>query len=414
VTVLEQMLGTVSPESFHSEYWDRKPLHVRGEAGRFATLYDAATWQTFEGVDNLKAATQDADGFQVETPILREQAGMLFMAGFTICADVSTTPQVAPFLDAFKRAFDLPGVGGAFAKLYASSHGKGFAVHADKHHVFVLQVSGKKLWRYSRTPVVADAMDGLFIGRDGQPYWTSRRDGDPALRDDGSLVPPPDLSTFDSALLEPGDMLYLPPGTWHVARAEGHSIAVSISPDRTTVLDLVTRVVHELFSSRPEWRRDVLAPAGQAPPPGAVAPAVAEQLEARLGELRAAIAGLDARRLYRLWSRDVAEAHATEAVAPPAPVGEDIRRSDVFVRATDEPFHFIVAPVPDGDEENCFFYCQGGEWSFPGAARAFLTKLEGCDEVRAEDALAWDRTLKFQQVREMLATLVAAGVLRRR
>jgi hypothetical protein len=413
VTVLEQLLGTVSPETFCSEHWDRKPLHVIGAPGRFAALYDAATWQTFEGVENLKAATQDANGFQVETPITREQAGMLFMAGFTICADVSTTPHVAPFLEQFRSALDLPGVGGSFAKLYASNDGKGFAVHADKHHVFVLQVSGKKLWRFSRTPVVAAPTDGLFIARDGQPYWTSRLGREPALRDDGSPVPPPDVSTFDSALLEPGHMLYLPPGTWHVARAEGHSIAVSISPDRTTVLDLVTHVVQELFAARPEWRRDVLAPAGQAAPPGGVAPAVAEQLEARLGELRAAIDELDPRRLHRLWRRHVAEGQAAAIASPPSPPDGDIRRSDVFVRATDQPFDFVVAPVPGGDQERCFFY-RGGEWSLPGAARTFLTEVSRREEVRAEDALAWDRTLKFQQVRDMLAALVSAGVLRRR
>jgi hypothetical protein len=411
VTVLESLLGTVTPAAFCSEYWDRRPLHVPGPAGRFAGLYDAATWQTFEGVENLKAATQDPNGTQVETPILREQAGMLFMAGFTICADVSTTPHVAPFLDEFRRALDLPGMAGAFAKLYASNDGKGFAVHADKHHVFVLQVSGKKLWRYSRAPVVDAPTDGLFIAGDGQPYWTSRAGREPALRDDGTPVPPPDVSTFDQALLEPGHLLYLPPGTWHVARAQGHSIAVSISPGRTTVLEHVTRLIHDVFAGHPEWRRDVLAPAGDAPQPGAVPRAVAEQLGARLGELKAAVDALDARRLHRLWRHDLAQGQAS-AVEPPAP-DEDIRRSDVFVRAGDKPFDFVVAPVPGGDEERCFFY-GAGEWSLPASARTFLTEIARHDELKAEDALAWDRTLKFQQVRELLSTLVSAGVLRRR
>jgi hypothetical protein len=411
VTVLEALLGTVSPATFCSEYWDRKPLHVPGPAGRFAGLYDAATWQTFEGVEELKAATQDPNGVQVETPIRPDQAGMMFMAGFTICADVSTTPHVAPFLDEFRRALDLPGGNGAFAKLYASSDGKGFAVHADKHHVFVMQVSGKKLWRFSRAPVVDAPTDGLFIAGDGQPYWTSRRDRDPALRDDGTPVPPPDVSTFAEALLEPGHLLYLPPGTWHVAKAQGHSLAVSVSPARTTVLDLVSRLIHELFAGRPEWRRDVLGPAGAAAEPGAVAGAVAAQLGARLGELKSVIDSLDARRLHRLWRRDVAEGQAG-GPPPPAP-DEDIRRSDVFARATDQPFDFIVAPVPGGDEERCFFY-GAGEYSLPASARGLLTEIARRDQFKAEDALAWDRTLKFQQVRDVLTTLLTAGVLERK
>src|SRR5262249_49860074 len=189
---------------------------------------------------------------------------------------------------------------GAFAKLYVSNDGKGFAVHADEHHVFVLQVSGKKLWQFSREPVVTTPVDSLFVAADGNPYFTGRMGRTPARRDDGTPVPRPDLATFDTALLEPGHMLYLPPGVWHVARAVGHSIAISVSPGRVTALDLMTRAVQELFADHPEWRRDLLAPPGPAPEPGAVPAAVSTQLAARVAELQSAIADLDARRLHRL------------------------------------------------------------------------------------------------------------------
>jgi hypothetical protein len=423
VTELERVLDPVSPAEFFRKHWDRRALHIPGPPEKLAGIYDASTWTRFEGVDDLKAVTTDARGVQVEIPALTEQAGALFLRGFTICADVSAAPRVAPFLRAFRADLGLPG-GPPFAKLYASNDGGGFAVHADKHHVFVLQVSGKKRWRYSREPAVAAPFDGLFLRADGEPAWSNGQTGERARHDDGTPVAAPDVGALDEALLEPGHCLYMPPGTWHVARAVGHSIAVSVSPARAAATDLVLAALRERLLESAPWRRDLSVAPHEADtaPPGAAPASIAATLDARLGELREAVAALDPRHLHRLWSRGVAAARvqddesANAGAGPPAPApaGDEIRRSDVLARAGREPFRFLVAPGPAGDGERCYFYARGGEWSLPGAARDVLAEIAAREEFRAEAALAWDRRLKFQDLRDVLATLVAAGVLARR
>ena len=137
-----------------------------------------------------------------------------------------------------------------------------------------------------------------------------------------------------------------------------------------------------------------------------------------MAELGDVLAGFDERRLHRRWSLGVAAGRdarddKSDGAPPSRPDGDEIRRSDVFARADREPFHFIVAPSPAGDGDRCFFY-RGGEWSLPGVAREVLAQIAAREELRAEAALAWDRRLKFQDVRDILATLVAAGVLVRR
>jgi hypothetical protein len=412
VKELARVLAPISPDAFFRDHWDRRALHVPGPPDKFADVYDATTWTRFEGVEDLKAATTDARGVQVEIPALPEQAGALFLRGFTICANVSAAPRVAPFLRAFRAELGLPG-GPPFAKLYASNDGGGFAIHADKHHVFVLQVAGEKLWRFSREPAVAAPFDGLFMGPDGQPAWSNGQNGERARHDDGAPVAAPDPASLEEALLEPGHLLYLPPGTWHVARAVGHSIAVSVSPERATVTDLVVAALREHLAERADWRRDLFAAPGEEPPPGGVPASISSVLGARLGELRDVLAGLDERRLHRLWSLGVAAGRASEPPDAGALEPGEIRRSDVLARAGAEPFHFLVAPAPTGGGDRCYFY-RGGEWSLPLAARELLAGLATRDEFRAEDALGWDRRLKFQDVRDVLATLVAAGVLVRR
>lgn len=414
---LERVLHPVSPETFFRDHWDRRALHIPGPPDKFAGIYDGATWTRFEGVHDLKAVTTDPRGVQVEIPALAEQAGALFLRGFTICADVSAAPLVAPFLRAFRAELGLPG-GAPFAKLYASNDGGGFAVHADKHHVFVLQVAGKKLWRHSREPAVAAPRDGLFMSASGQPSWSNGQTGDAARHDDGRPVAAPDVDAIESALLEPGHCLYMPPGTWHVARAQGHSIAVSVSPERATVTDFVLAALRERLDEGAAWRRDLFATPGEVPPAGGVPASIAGALGARLAELREALAGFDERRLHRLWSLGVAAGRAGDPpAAPDPPDAGEIRRSDVFARADRAPFHFVVAPSPQGGDDGgdrCYFYAKGGEWSLPASARDVLAQIAEREEVRAEAALAWDRRLKFQDLREILATLVAAGVLVRR
>jgi hypothetical protein len=413
VKELARVLHPVSPETFFRDHWDRRALHIPGPPEKFAGIYDAATWTRFEGVDDLKAVTTDPRGVQVEIPALPEQAGALFLRGFTICANVSAAPLVASFLRAFRAELGLPG-GAPFAKLYASNDGGGFAVHADKHHVFVLQVAGKKHWRYSREPAVAAPRDGLFMSASGQPSWSNGVSGEGARHDDGRPVAAPDVDALEGALLEPGHCLYMPPGTWHVARAQGHSIAVSVSPERATVADFVLAALRERLGERAAWRRDLFATPGEAAPSGGVPASIAGELGARLAELRDVLGDLDERRLHRLWSLGVAAGRASDvAPAPGAPDAGEIRRADLFARVDRAPFQFVVAPSPTGDGDRCFFY-RGGEWSLPGAARDVLAQIAEREELRAEAALAWDRRLKFQDVREILATLVAAGVLVRR
>jgi hypothetical protein len=186
-----------------------------------------------------------------------------------------------------------------------------------------------------------------------------------------------------------------------------------VSPQCDSVADLFVDVLRELVAGSAEWRRELVLPPSDAAEPGAVPAPVAAFLHARADELRAAIARLDERRVHRLWQSGVARAQADTSVTPRTD-DREVRRSDLFARVGAEPFRFLVAPPPEGGDDRCYFY-KDGEWTLPVLARALLTKLAAQDgPFRAEDALAWDRQLKFQQVRDVLATLVAAGVLERR
>ncbi|MGW7080055.1 cupin domain-containing protein [Streptomyces sp. NPDC054866] len=80
---------------------------------------------------------------------------------------------------------------------------RGFDDHYDVHDVFVLQIDGTKRWLV-REPVHPDPL------RD-QPWTDRRRDVAEAAKGEAYI----------DAVLEPGDVLYLPRGWLHAAQAQG-------------------------------------------------------------------------------------------------------------------------------------------------------------------------------------------------
>jgi 50S ribosomal protein L16 3-hydroxylase len=84
-----------------------------------------------------------------------------------------------------------------------ASDGGGVGPHIDSYDVFLLQLAGRRRWR---------------IGRVARPR----------LRDDVPLKMLAGFKATEDWLLEPGDMLYLPPGWGHDGIADGDCLTASI------------------------------------------------------------------------------------------------------------------------------------------------------------------------------------------
>jgi 50S ribosomal protein L16 3-hydroxylase len=126
-----------------------------------------------------------------------------------------------------------------------ASDGGGVGPHVDSYDVFLLQLLGRRRWR---------------IGRNVTP----------ALDPDAPLKVLMRFAPEHDWLLEPGDMLYLPPGWAHDGVAEGECMTCSIgfqAPRRGALAQqLMQRLVdaHEHDDSDPTYR-DTGGPATGAP-----------------------------------------------------------------------------------------------------------------------------------------------------
>lgn len=398
---LEVMLRPLPVADFLATHWDRAAVHVQGPAERFSAIYDVADWHARRHVGATDAARVE-DGRQHQARIGVGEIDAAFDVGATVCADVSSSPRLAAALRRLRQRL-VPGPEPAFAKLYASPVDAGFAMHMDAHHVFVLQLEGRKRWTYSPSPVVtAPLWGGKLEG--GRPVHTFPRDGAPIADDRGRALAAPGADDLVTIELAPGDCLYLPPGSWHTTRALEPSIAISLSPPRQAAVTFVLRALEQHLALVPELRRDLVR---LHEGPGPVPAEIRRAIDGALAAVVRTATDLDRRALHRAWAL---QAHAADEVVDEPPPTSPIRRKDVLVHADVRGFTWVVAPV-EGGEQLCL-YRDGAEWTLPVDARGFVDALARHPEFVAESALAWDRRLDWDAAREVLQQLADAGVLR--
>lgn len=175
---------------------------------------------------------------------------------------------------------------------------QGFSAHYDVHDVFVLQVHGTKHWTLHE-PVVAHPL------RD-QPWDTARDAVARRAEQDAPLI---------DAEVEPGDVLYLPRGTIHAAKALGGisahlTIGVhSWTPDH--VADAALDAVRSRLRDDARVRANL--PLGARPDDPQVVSTTLDELRAALHE---AIDALDAEQLARSFRTPVRAARRPDPAPP--------------------------------------------------------------------------------------------------
>jgi 50S ribosomal protein L16 3-hydroxylase len=190
------MLGDLDPQAFLEGYWQKRPLLKRGA---FAGFDPSLTPEELAGLacsGDVEARIVVRDdggaGWRVDDgPFDAETFGRLPDRGWTLLVQAvdRRVPGVARLLDTFRF---LPNWRVDDVMVSYAESGGGVGPHVDAYDVFLIQGSGRRRWSIETTPVERE-----------------------------ELVPDVDLrllARFEpdaSWVLEPGDVLYLPPGIAH-------------------------------------------------------------------------------------------------------------------------------------------------------------------------------------------------------
>ena len=189
------LLGNISPQTFMKRYWQKKPLLIRQAIPDFKPLLDrAALFDLACGDDAQCRLITQKFAAKVEwklksgpftrraLPALKRPGWTLLVQGVDLHHDA-----VRALMDQFRFIPDarLDDVMISFA-----TQGGGVGPHFDSYDVFLLQAHGRRQWQISAQK-------------------------DLTLQDDVPLKILANFEPTQTFVLEPGDMLYLPPRFAH-------------------------------------------------------------------------------------------------------------------------------------------------------------------------------------------------------
>ena len=285
------LLRGATAARFLARYWQQRPLLIRRAVDGFQGLLswrECTDLATRDDVESRLVVHERSGWTLVHGPFRRSDFRALPERNWTLL--IQGVNLHVPAADALLRRFSFV----PYARLddlmvsYAAPGG-GVGPHFDSYDVFLLQGEGQRRWRLSRQR-------------------------DLALKPD---VPLKILARFrpdHEALLDPGDMLYLPPGIAH----DG----VAIAACSTYSIGFRAPSAQELGIAFVDWLRDRIALDGRYRDPGLPAARAPARIARGLSDYAAsALSGLawDDRTVARFLGAYLTEPKPAVTFTPPGP-----------------------------------------------------------------------------------------------
>ncbi len=263
----DALLGGLSPQAFLRRHWQKRPLLVRGalpEFSRFVTksaLYALAARTDVESrlVERVHGRYYVSHG-----PLPRSRMPGAAARDWTLLVN-GVNHQDARAEQLLRRFSFIPQARLDDVMVSYATPGGGVGPHFDSYDVFLIQARGRRRWRVAKArpqrrpfPLVAGAPLKLIAG----------------------------FRAEQEVVLEPGDLLYLPPGWGHDGVALDPCLTYSIgfrAPGGAELAAGFLDHLHERGLPDAVYRDPGLAPAAR---PGRIGPQLAKFAEAQLARIR--------------------------------------------------------------------------------------------------------------------------------
>lgn len=261
----ENLLKPIAPPTFFSEHWETQPLHVARRAPSFYEnlLMPADVEFIISTAYQLQKTSVELLGRPETLSALQHVRDTVRLSGLFDAYRQGATIRVngafrywqplAALCREVEREFSFP----VRANLYCTPAGaQGAALHYDTHDVFVMQIGGRKYWRVFE-PLVRlplQSFPALAFERAEDLKYRRGATRQPRVGIDHAKCGEP----LFEVTLEAGDLLYLPRGFVHEARAENESsIHVSLGIHVLTWLDALTVALGQAGNQVEELRKSL-------------------------------------------------------------------------------------------------------------------------------------------------------------
>ena len=376
-----QLLGGLTAREFLRDYWQRKPLLIRQAMPGFESPIspdELAGLSLEEDVESRIVLEHGERPWELRRgPFADDTYQNLPERDWTLLVQAvdQFVPDVAELLEQFRF---LPSWRIDDVMISYAAPGGGVGPHFDNYDVFLLQGHGRRRWKIGQ---MCDAESGLLPHAD--------------------LRILADFEQVDEWVLEPGDMLYLPPRLAHFGIAEDECMTYSVGFRAPSAAEVLTHFTDFLAQFLPDEER--YSDAGTAPvsDPHQIQQDALDRLKALLAEHMS-----DERLLLTWFGQFMTEPRYPELVA-----GAEVEEAEFLAALEDGAIlvRNLSARMAWSEVDiGLMLFASGQSRLLPAHLRDLLKLICAADALHLENLGQW---LADEEARKLLHELVKQGSL---
>lgn len=377
-----QLLGGLTAREFLRDYWQKKPLLIRQAIPDFVsplTPDELAGLSLEEEIESRLVLEHGEHPWELRRgPFADDTYSQLPERDWTLLVQAvdQFIPEVAELLEHFRF---LPSWRIDDVMISYAAPGGGVGPHFDNYDVFLLQGYGQRRWQIgqmcdSDSPLLAHADLRILAEFAGTDEW----------------------------VLEPGDMLYLPPRLAHFGTAVDDCMTYSIgfrAPSAAEVLTHFTDFLAQFLSDEERYSDADIQPVVS--DPAQIQRDALERLKGLLNEHMS-----DERLLLTWFGQFMTEPRYPELVA-----GEELEEDDLL-SALEQGAVIIRNPSArlawSEIDDDLLLFASGQSRLLPGNLRELLKLVCSADALHAENLGQW---LEDEDGRKLVNELIKQGSL---
>ncbi len=376
-----QLLGGITAREFLRDYWQKKPLLIRQAIPDFESPIDAdelAGLALEEEVESRLVIEHGERPWELRRgPFAEDAFSTLPEREWTLLVQAvdQFVPEVAELLEQFRF---LPSWRIDDVMISFAAPGGSVGPHFDNYDVFLLQAQGKRNWKIgqmcnSESPLLQHADLRILAEFEESAEW----------------------------VLEPGDMLYLPPRLAHFGIAEDDCMTYSVGFRAPSAAEVLTHFTDFLSQYLTDEERYTDADAQPVSDPHQIQSDALDRLKSLLAEHMS-----DERMLLTWFGQFMTEPRYPELVA-----GEELGEED-FISALNDGAILVRNPSArmawSEVDDDVLLFASGQSRYLPGKLRELLKLVCSADALHSENLGEW---LADEDGRDLLCELVKQGSL---
>ncbi|MGR2707548.1 cupin [Pseudomonas sp. IB20] len=376
-----QLLGGITAREFLRDYWQKKPLLIRQAIPDFESPIDAdelAGLALEEEVESRLVIEHGERPWELRRgPFAEDAFSTLPEREWTLLVQAvdQFVPEVAELLEHFRF---LPSWRIDDVMISFAAPGGSVGPHFDNYDVFLLQAQGKRNWKIgqmcnSESPLLQHADLRILAEFEQSEEW----------------------------VLEPGDMLYLPPRLAHFGIAEDDCMTYSVGFRAPSAAEVLTHFTDFLSQYLTDEERYTDADAQPVSDPHQILGDALDRLKSLLAEHMS-----DERMLLTWFGQFMTEPRYPELVA-----GEELGEED-FLSSLEGGAILVRNPSArmawSEVDDDVLLFASGQSRYLPGKLRELLKLVCSADALHSENLGAW---LADEDGRDLLCELVKQGSL---